>query len=293
VYRLRDAHNRVLYIGRAANLRRRVASYWSSLDVDRRPARMVANVARIEAVVCASEHEAAWLERNLLERRLPSWNKTPGGQEVPVWIRLSERAAAPGLSVVHTPPPADPRSFGPYLGGNKVRLAVAGLHRVMPLVYTGAKLSGSAQDMARARGVDPGGREALVHTLTGVLNREPRSVASVRTELVSRRDTAAQTLDFERAARIQTEIDGFDWVVAPQRATVSEPDDQDVFGWSDGVLVHFQIHGGRLCTWRQRPASAASSLPRVLATQVKWVDFARRNAELAARLGGPWPQFVI
>ena len=67
VYRFRDADNRVLYIGRAINLRRRVGSYWNSLDVDRRLARMVSSIARLEAVVCDSEHEACWLERNLLE----------------------------------------------------------------------------------------------------------------------------------------------------------------------------------------------------------------------------------
>jgi excinuclease ABC subunit C len=50
---------------------------------------MVKGIARVEAVVCGSEHEAARLERNLLEQRLPPWNKTAGGQEVPVWIRLS------------------------------------------------------------------------------------------------------------------------------------------------------------------------------------------------------------
>src|SRR5438270_3907681 len=180
VYRFRDADNRVLYIGRAINLRRRVGSYWNSLDVDRRLARMVSSIARIEAVVCDSEHEACWLERNLLEQRLPPWNKTAGGQEVPVWIRLSQRSAAPGLSVVHSigtavgaglPDPdsreasADARIFGPYLGGNKVRLAVAGLRRVMPLVYSGDQMSGSERDMARLRGVEPSAREAFVYTL--------------------------------------------------------------------------------------------------------------------------------
>src|SRR5260370_19939117 len=81
VYRFRAADNRVLYIGRAINLRRRVASYWSSLGVDRRLFRMVSSIAHIEAVVCASEHEAAWRERNLLDERLPRWDNTARGQE--------------------------------------------------------------------------------------------------------------------------------------------------------------------------------------------------------------------
>jgi excinuclease ABC subunit C len=299
VYRFRDVDNRVLYIGRAINLRRRVGSYWSSLGVDRRLLRMVSSIARIEAVVCDSEHEACWLERNLLEQWLPRWNKTAGGQEVPVWIRLSQRSAAPGLSVVHSvgtdaggglPGPdareasADARIFGPYLGGNKVRLAVAGLHRVMPLAYCGEKMSGSARDMARMRGVEPSAREALVGTVSAVLERDPVAIASVRAQLTSRRDAAAQLLDFERAARIQTEIDGFDWVVSPQRITASAPEDHDVYGWHDGILVHFQIRAGRLCTWRQRPGAGPAAQRRISINPTHWQEFARRNAELAARL---------
>ncbi len=299
VYRFRAADNRVLYVGRAINLRRRVASYWSSIGIDRRLFRMVRSIARIEAVVCASEHEAAWLERNLLEQRLPPWNKPAGGQEVPVWIRLSQRSAAPGLTVVHSvgtdaraglpafderEASADAHIFGPYLGGNKVRLAVAGLHRVMPLIYSGEKMNGSERDMARMRGVEPGAREALVRTLSAVLECHSPTVASVRTELTNRRDAAAQLLDFERAARIQTEIDGFDWVVSPQRITASVPEDHEVYGWHDGILVHFQIRAGRLCKWRQRPGAGQAAQQRISVNPTHWQEFAHRNAELATRL---------
>jgi excinuclease ABC subunit C len=245
---------------------------------------MVERIARIEAVVCDSEHEAAWLERNLLERGLPRWNKTAGGQEVPVWICLSQHAATPGLTVVHSPPPADARHFGPYLGGNKVRLALAGLHRVMPLVYSGVNMSGSAREMARVRGVEPEARDVLVQTLAAVLDRHSPSVDSVRKELIHRRDAATQRLDFEGAARVQAEIDGLEWVVSAQRATLSEPDDVVVYGWADGVLVHFEVQSGRLCAWRQRSCAEAAAQPRVSMTPASWVHFARRNAELAARL---------
>src|SRR5579875_2049517 len=71
VYRFRDSRDRVLYVGRATALRQRVGSYWSDLRDRRHLRRMVAAVARIEAVACASVHEAAWLERNLLEAAMP------------------------------------------------------------------------------------------------------------------------------------------------------------------------------------------------------------------------------
>jgi excinuclease ABC subunit C len=164
VYRFRDAAGKVLYLGRATTLRRRVTSYWGDLGGRAHLGRMVARVARVEAVACDSVHEAAWLERNLLLARKPPWNRAPaGGAEVEVWIRLSDDARSPGVAVVHLPSPAAPsdgapdaRHFGPYLGGRQVRLAVSGLCRVLPLNYAGAELTGTRHDMARIRGITEG-----------------------------------------------------------------------------------------------------------------------------------------
>ena len=120
VYRFRDAGDRVLYAGRASALRSRVASYWTGLRDRGHLAPMVARVARIEAVSCDSAHEAAWLERNLLEASLPPWNRTPGGQESAVYIRMDAGPVHPGLSVAYQVEPADQmRCFGPILGGLK------------------------------------------------------------------------------------------------------------------------------------------------------------------------------
>jgi excinuclease ABC subunit C len=105
---------------------------------------MVARIARVEALVCDSEHEAAWLERNLLEHALPWWNRIPGGQEMPVYVRLDLRPRFPGLTVVHEARPSpDARYLGPYLGGLKARLAVSAVHRVMPVAYAADGLRGT------------------------------------------------------------------------------------------------------------------------------------------------------
>jgi excinuclease ABC subunit C len=154
VYRFRDQAGRVLYVGRAVSLRRRVLSYWGDLGDRGHLAPMVARIARVEAAVCDSAHEAAWLERNLLQRRLPPWNRSRGGQESEVWIRLSASPRTPGLTVVHRPAPGD---FGPYLGGQKARDAASGLGRGP--VRTGAghrrrAEPGSGRGGRAARGAD-------------------------------------------------------------------------------------------------------------------------------------------
>ena len=292
VYRFRDRHAGVLYIGRAVNLRRRVASYWGDLGSRGHLAPMVARIARVQALVCGSEHEAAWLERNLLERQLPRWNRTAGGQEVPVYIRLDLRPRSASLTVVHAAGPAHgARYFGPYLGGLKVRLAASALHRVLPVAYAADGLRGSDRDMAGARGIGPGDRAALTETVVAVLERDAAAVAWLRAELERRRDGAAAELAFELAARIQAEIGATDWVTAEQKVTLATPDDVDVHGWAEkgegeagGVLVSLAVRAGRLRTWQQRSCSAGAARPLQAATPAAWVPFARRNAELAAGL---------
>ena len=286
VYRFRDAAGRVLYLGRAVSLRRRVASYWGDLGDRGHLAAMVARIARVEAVPCASAHEAAWLERNLLRHRKPPWNRSPsGGQESEVWIRLSASPAAPGLMVARWPRPGeDARYFGPYLGGQKTRAAVSGLRRVLPLGHAVDQPAGTGRELARARGASPGARADLARTVTAVLDRDPAAVTALRAELIRRRDTAAAALAFEFAARVQAELEAVDWVTAEQKVTQAQPYDFNVRGWAGGVLVCFEVRGGRLSAWTQRasPAATLASFPR--GNSPAWADFARQAAELAALL---------
>jgi excinuclease ABC subunit C len=280
VYRFRDRAGRVLYIGRAVSLRRRVLSYWGDLGDRARLAPMVARIARVEAVTCDSAHEAAWLERNLLEHRRPPWNRALGGQEAEVWIRLSASPRRPGLTVVRQPASGD---FGPYLGGQKVRDAVSGLGRVLPLGYAADRQAGTERDMARVRGTAPAARAGLARAIAAVLDRDQAAVTALRAELTARRDAATAALAFEFAGRLQAELEALDWVTGEQKVTRAQ-DDADVCGWADGVLVWFEIRDGRMRVWRHRPCGAAAARRYLEQSPPDWAAFARRNAELAARL---------
>lgn len=154
VYRFLDRRGQVLYIGRAASLRARVGSYWGDLGDRPQLAPMVPRVHRIEVVACESEHEAWWLERNLLEEHLPPYNRTAGGQEVPTFVVLHRARSALRLSVTAIPRPSPATViFGPFLGAARVRAAIAGLHRVYPLGFTETAGAPLARELAAARGV--------------------------------------------------------------------------------------------------------------------------------------------
>lgn len=282
VYRFRDAAGRTLYIGRARSLRRRVQSYWTNLGDRPHLAAMVESVARVEAVWCDSEHEAAWLERNLLEHSMPRWNRAEGGLGVAGYIRVDAERVRPGLRFAHDVT-RGARHFGPYLGGHRVRQAISALHRVLPLAYTAAT-KGAEAELAQVFGIGQGDREPLAQAAIAVLQRRPTAVTALRAELVRRRDRAAAQLRFEFAAKLQEEITAFDWIVAEQKVARMKPHDVDVYGWAEGVLVRFEMRAGRMCTWTQRITSEKAARDRVSATPAAWRAFARRNAELASRL---------
>ncbi|GAA3636734.1 hypothetical protein GCM10022223_64090 [Kineosporia mesophila] len=279
VYRFRDDAGQVLYVGRAVHLRRRVGSYWGDLRDRPRLRRMMPQVARIEALVCDSGHEAAWAERNLLEHRKPRWNRVRGGLESPVWLRLDDSPVAPRLDFTFRPDPDDGRLyFGPYLGSTRARTAISALARCYPLAYTGSRLIGAQRDLAATRGVTALDRPALLATVTAVLARSGEAVPSALKELQVRRDAAAGELLFELAARIQDELEALTWVTSPQRATVPGGADADLIGWSDGMQFRLRVKAGRIYDWHQKatPAQAGHC--------GEWSPFLRRNAGLAAKL---------
>lgn len=285
VYRFRDGRGRTLYIGRATHLRSRVSSYWSDLRERRHLAPMVASIERIEALVCESVHEAAWLERNVLEASMPRWNRTAGGQEVAVCIRMDVGPRSPGLRVVHSDRCTDDaNTYGPYLGGWQVRLAVAALHRVLPLAYAGTGLRGAEVEMARLRGIASTDRERMVARLTDALRREPIAVAWVRAELETLRERASESLAFELAARIDAELRAFAWIASTQRVTMLADSNAEAYGWCGGLLVRYDIRAGRLSGWTQRACGSARARAYVERSPHEWTDFAERNAKLAASL---------
>jgi excinuclease ABC subunit C len=284
VYRFRDDGGRVLYLGRATDLRARTSSYFGNLGNRPHLYRMVARIARVEAVACASVHEAAWFERNLLEDRMPRWNRTPGGQEVPLYLRLDGGPATPGLHLTHLPEKA---THGPFLGGVRTRLAVRALQKIKPLPYAGEHLTGAAREMATLHGVRPEDRDRLARALTEILDRRPEAVREALQALTVRRDEASAALDFERAAKVQEEIEAVEWLTSEQRAFCRASSDCDIYGWSDGVLVSFTVRGGRLSGWKQRECGSRAAAPYLTRTPSEWRPFAQHNAQLAFSLRSP------
>lgn len=284
VYRFRDHRGVSMYIGRATNLRTRTASYWGTLKGRARLRRMVSQIAAVEALECASVHEATWLERNLLERGLPRFNRARGGQEVPVWLVLDPGPRTPALRLAHSTGPSG-IALGPFLGADRARLVRSGLSRVWPIAATGEGLTRSERDIAESRGVAPGDRDAFATAIVEALAASEPAVRAWRAGLLDARDRAVAGLAFELAGQITEELDVIDWAIGTQRVTTTEPIHADVHGWHEGVLVSLEIRAGRMERWHQRLVDQEPSA-KLESTPPQWREFADGNARLAARLLG-------
>lgn len=290
VYRFRDDRDRVAYLGRATDLRSRVRSYAGDLADRPHLRRMVAQVARVEAIACASVHEASWLERGLLERSLPRWNRVRGGAELVGWLVLRGGPGRPGLDLVVEPSESLPEAAGPYLGVERLALARSGLLRAWPVHLSGSRPDEAGRSLAEARGVVEADRDGYLAQLRAVLDRDPGATAEARALLLAARDRAVGQLAFETAAQVQAELAALDWLVSPQRVAGCSPG-LVVGGWADGLLVTLRASGDRLDQWTSHPASPEVGEQAMAATPPSWREFAVRNAGLAARLaaltGGP------
>ncbi|HEY3587368.1 MAG TPA: GIY-YIG nuclease family protein [Myxococcaceae bacterium] len=294
VYILRDETGRVIYVGRSGDLATRARSYWQDLRDRPHLVRMLQRVEWLEPVVCTSEHEAAFLESDLLDRHRTRWNRTLG-MESRVWLRLDCRPATADLQVVHEPAPRDgARWFGPYLGWEPTRLAASSLLRLFPLRYTGAALSRTERELARSLGVAEQDSAAMASRIERVLRRDRAAVRAAIRELEAARARAARRLMFEFASEIHEEIRGLRWIVEPQKLSLLDPVDADFAAVAGSVRVVIALRGGRMAQRHvfdrylpaQRGGQEGPSIKAVSQRSAvsEWLDLARENAELMSRL---------
>jgi excinuclease ABC subunit C len=248
---------------------------------------MVEQVEWVEPVLCESEHEAAFLESDLLERHPTRYNRTLGMESL-VWLRLDPNPRRPSLEVVHELVPDDgARWFGPYLGWEPVRQAAAGLQRLYPVRYSGAEISRSDRELARSLGVTVGDRDVLLRRIESVLRREERAVRQAIAALEKLREVAAERLMFEHAASLHEQVRGLRWVAEPQKFGVIGAVDADygAIGTAGSVALRvvLALRAGHLL---QRHVDHTSPLDawRNGSSDGEWEEQARRNAHLMAVL---------
>ncbi|HLJ65974.1 MAG TPA: GIY-YIG nuclease family protein [Chloroflexota bacterium] len=133
VYFWRDADGRILYIGKAVNLRARVSSYFSSARGDRRTRELIGKSWSISFEVTATELEALFRESALIKREQPPYNRALKRARRPFYLKLDGAHPDPYLEMVRDRLDDGSLYFGPFPSAAVTRETLAFVHDILPL----------------------------------------------------------------------------------------------------------------------------------------------------------------
>lgn len=138
VYLHKDAQGKIIYIGKASVLKRRVSSYFQKNHRDIKTPILVENIADVDWIVTSSEIEALFLESELVKRHKPLYNIELRDDKNFLYIKITTNEDFPRISYVRRPQDDKATYFGPFVSGGSVRTAMRYLRRIFPYITDAA-----------------------------------------------------------------------------------------------------------------------------------------------------------
>ena len=262
VYRFRDAERRVLYVGKAKNLRARLSNYFAPLrTLQERTRRMVTTAASVEWTVVGSEVEALQLEITWINDFKPPFNVRFKDDKSYPYLAVTLGDEAPRAVVTRNRKIPGARYFGPYPKMWAINDTLEILLRLFPIRtckdsdYRRAIASGKpcfAGQIGRCFG-PCSGRVTIeehrenVDRFVGFMQNQDRRIIG---ELTDRMLTAAAAQDYEAAARLRDQLKAANAFFERSAMVLGEGVDIDVFGIEHDELAaavqQFIVRGGRV-----------------------------------------------
>lgn len=261
-YQFIDAAGRVIYVGKAANLRNRVANYFADpATLHPRIAAMVAAAERVEWITVNTEVEALMLEYNLIKRHRPRFNVRLRDDKSYPYLAVTLDDAWPRAGVMRGRQRKGTKYFGPYAQAWAIRDSLDAVLRQFPvrtcsdnklrqherlgrpcLLFHIEKCSGPC-----IGAVDAPSYANHVHGLVNFLSGD---VDPVVESLTSKMESAARDLDFETAAQCRDRLGAIERVLERQRMVGDADENFDVLGVAveDGAVGYnvFHVRKGRV-----------------------------------------------
>jgi len=258
-YLMKDDKSRIIYVGKAINLRNRVRSYFhSTAQNDPKTRKLVREIADIEWIVVGSELEALILEMTLIKRHKPRYNVRLKDDKRYPYIKVHWQNPFPKVTVTRQMKKDGARYFGPYTSVWAVHQTLDLLRKIFPYLTCNRDITG--QDSRACLYYDI---KLCTAPCIGAINQEDyRQIIDDlckflegRTDPVVKRLTkemekAAETLQYEKAASIRDQLLAIDKVVERQKVVNSDQTDSDVIAMAradgEACVQVFFIRSGKL-----------------------------------------------
>ncbi|HAT1180395.1 excinuclease ABC subunit UvrC [Corynebacterium striatum] len=262
VYKFRDENRRVIYVGKAKNLRARLSNYFQDItQLHPRTRQMVLTAASVEWTVVASEVEALQLEYTWIKRFDPRFNVMYRDDKTYPMLAVSVGEAVPRAFFYRGPRRKGVRYFGPYSHAWAVRETLDLLTRVFPMrtcakgVYNRHERLGrpcllgyiGKCDAPCIGRVSKAEHRETVNELVSFMNG---NTSKVTRELTQRMEEAAENLEFELAARLRDDLGAINKIMEQQAVVFGDGTDADLIAFSsdelEAAVQIFHVRNGRI-----------------------------------------------
>ena len=262
VYRFRDDAGRVLYVGKAKNLRSRLSNYFQPLrSLHERTRRMVTSAASVEWTVVGNEFEALQLEFTWIKEFNPPFNVQFRDDKSYPYLAITLQDDVPRVLVTRNRKLKGARYFGPYTKVWAIRETVDTLLKAFPMRSCSDTTYKRAEQTGRPCLLGDIGKCAAP-CVGRVTKEEHKSIAVDFASFMAGNDsrfvgdltrkmkTSAAELDYEAAARYRDQLGAMEAALSKNAVVLAEDVDTDFFGIAHDELAaavqQFIVRGGRI-----------------------------------------------
>ena len=259
VYLYHDANGKIIYVGKAVNLRNRVRSYFhASGDHSPKTLRLVLEIADLEWIVTSTELEALLLESNLIKRHKPRFNIRLKDDKRYPYIKVEWQNAYPKVLTVRKMAQDGARYFGPFTNAGAVYATLDALRRAFPYLTCDREITGQDKraclyydiKLCNAPCIGAVTQAEYRDTIDQLCSFLEGKTDQIMVELEHKMDAAAEGMQFERAAEYRDQLKAMRHIVERQKIVSSSQQDQDVLAFarerSDACVQVFFIRQGKL-----------------------------------------------
>ncbi len=258
VYMHKDENGKIIYIGKAVNLRSRVRSYFAQNVDSYKTLHLRQRIADVEIITTDSELEALLLEMTLIKKHQPRYNVRLKDDKRYPYIKVHWADPYPKVTVTRRMIRDGSRYFGPYTSVWAVHQTLDLLRRVFPYLTCDRTITGKDEraclyydiKLCTAPCIGAVSQEEYREMIRQLMEFLEGKTDDIVRDIEAAMEEAAMNLEFEEAAQYRDQLQAIEKVVAKQKVIAAANTDQDVIAFAreqgDACVQVFFIRHGKL-----------------------------------------------